>query len=212
MVPLWHAGRAAGVHHSLDAPAAFGHSPLLCKLASTIAEESKVTILHWQSKCEDAILSLLAKGPLRSVTHLASLAMARIVEKGDNISIYSRVSSLQGWWAESKRSETMSCIGEGMRPRWRWPSPGIARFRWRPKVGGQDKCGGWPQSNADPNTMISTGRREPSNIQPRSAEQKSSSRYGKVRPLWESGVKKSTWALETEPPISSQQHPVLLGA
>ena len=88
------------------------------------------------------------------------------LKKGDDISIYLRISSLQGWQAESKRSETMSCTGEGMRPCRCGPNPGMAGFRQRPEVGGQNKCGGWPQRDAGPNTMISVGRQEPSNMRP----------------------------------------------
>ncbi|KAG0503478.1 hypothetical protein HPP92_003550 [Vanilla planifolia] len=35
--------------------------------------------------------------------------MVRVIAKGDGISVYSRTSSLQGWLADSKRSEPLSC-------------------------------------------------------------------------------------------------------
>ena len=69
---------------------------LLSELVSAIKEESKETIIHWQRKCEEALLSLLVKGPLQSVGHVESLAMARVIEKGNNICIFSRVSNFQG--------------------------------------------------------------------------------------------------------------------
>lgn len=43
--------------------------------------------------------------------HLASVAMGKIISKGDNISIYSRVSSLQGFLSDGKRSEPQKVAG-----------------------------------------------------------------------------------------------------
>ncbi|KAK3212082.1 hypothetical protein Dsin_016788 [Dipteronia sinensis] len=97
--------------------------PLLCfdllsDLISSIEEEPKESILLWQRKCEDALYSLLILGARRPVRHLASVAMARIIYKGDSISIYSRVSSLQGFLSDGKRSEPQKvagaaqCLGE----------------------------------------------------------------------------------------------------
>lgn len=65
----------------------------------------------WQRKCEDALYSLLTLGARRPVRHLASVAMARIISKGDGISIYSRVSSLQGFLSDGKRSEPQKVAG-----------------------------------------------------------------------------------------------------
>ncbi|XP_044468488.1 protein SWEETIE isoform X3 [Mangifera indica] len=97
--------------------------PLLCfdllsDLISAIDEEPKESILLWQRKCEDALYSLLILGARRPVRHLASVAMGRIILRGDNISIYSRVSSLQGFLSDGKRSEPQKvagatqCLGE----------------------------------------------------------------------------------------------------
>lgn len=69
------------------------------------------SILLWQRKCEDALYSLLIRGAHRPVRHLASLAMARIISKGDGISIYSRASSLQGLLSDGKRSEPLRAAG-----------------------------------------------------------------------------------------------------
>ncbi|XP_026407842.1 protein SWEETIE-like isoform X1 [Papaver somniferum] len=91
---------------------------LLSDLISAIDEEPKDSILLWQRKCEDALYSLLIRGAHRPVRHLASLAMARIISKGDGISIYSRASSLQGLLSDGKRSEPLraagasQCLGE----------------------------------------------------------------------------------------------------
>ncbi|XP_026402924.1 protein SWEETIE [Papaver somniferum] len=91
---------------------------LLSDLISAIDEEPKDSILLWQRKCEDALYSLLILGAHRPVRHLASLAMARIISKGDGISIYSRASSLQGLLSDGKRSEPLraagaaQCLGE----------------------------------------------------------------------------------------------------
>ncbi|MCL7033976.1 hypothetical protein MKW94_027185 [Papaver nudicaule] len=91
---------------------------LLSDLISAIEEEPKDSILLWQRKCEDALYSLLILGAHRPVRHLASLAMARIISKGDGISIYSRASSLQGLLSDGKRSEPLraagaaQCLGE----------------------------------------------------------------------------------------------------
>ncbi|OMO80110.1 Armadillo-like helical, partial [Corchorus capsularis] len=97
--------------------------PLLCfdllsDLISALEEEPKESILLWQRKCEDALYSLLILGAKRPVRHLASVAMARIISKGDSISIYSRASSLQGFLSDGKRNEPQriagaaQCLGE----------------------------------------------------------------------------------------------------
>ncbi|EOY04218.1 HEAT repeat-containing protein, putative isoform 1 [Theobroma cacao] len=97
--------------------------PLLCfdllsDLLSALDDEPKESILLWQRKCEDALYSLLILGAKRPVRHLASVAMARIISKGDSISIYSRASSLQGFLSDGKRSEPQriagaaQCLGE----------------------------------------------------------------------------------------------------
>ena len=65
----------------------------------------------WQRKCEDALYALLTLGARRPVRHLASVAMARIISKGDDISIYSRVSSLQGFLSDGKRNEPQKVAG-----------------------------------------------------------------------------------------------------
>ncbi|KAF9625554.1 hypothetical protein IFM89_024327 [Coptis chinensis] len=91
---------------------------LLSDLISSIDEEPKESILLWQRKCEDALYSLLILGARRPVRHLASLAMSRIISKGDGISIYSRASSLQGFLSDGKKSEPLraagasQCLGE----------------------------------------------------------------------------------------------------
>uniref|UniRef100_A0A804JCK2 Uncharacterized protein n=1 Tax=Musa acuminata subsp. malaccensis TaxID=214687 RepID=A0A804JCK2_MUSAM len=82
---------------------------LLSELVVAIEEEPKESIQQWQRKCEDALYSLLILGARLPVRRLASLAMGRVISKGDGISIYSRVSSLQGWLADGKRSEPLSC-------------------------------------------------------------------------------------------------------
>ncbi|PWA41946.1 Armadillo-like helical [Artemisia annua] len=74
----------------------------------TFREES---VLLWQRKCEDALFSLLILGARRPVRHLASAAMGKIIYKGDNISIYSRVSSLQGFLSDGKKSEPLRIAG-----------------------------------------------------------------------------------------------------
>ncbi|XP_004306022.1 PREDICTED: HEAT repeat-containing protein 5B isoform X1 [Fragaria vesca subsp. vesca] len=97
--------------------------PLLCfdllsDLISAISEEPKESILLWQRKCEDALYSLLVLGARRPVRHLASVAMARVISKGDSISIYSRASSLQGFLSDGKKSDPQKvagaaqCLGE----------------------------------------------------------------------------------------------------
>ncbi|KAL4570973.1 hypothetical protein LXL04_017722 [Taraxacum kok-saghyz] len=97
--------------------------PLLCfdllsDLISSIHDEPKESVLLWQRKCEDALFSLLVLGARRPVRHLASAAMGKIISKGDNISIYSRVSSLQGFLSDGKKNEALriagaaQCLGE----------------------------------------------------------------------------------------------------
>ncbi|KAL3844866.1 hypothetical protein ACJIZ3_002269 [Penstemon smallii] len=97
--------------------------PLLCfdllsDLISAINDEPKESILLWQRKCEDALYSLLVLGASRPVRHLASVAMANIIHKGDPISIYSRASSLQGFLSDAKKNDSQKvagaaqCLGE----------------------------------------------------------------------------------------------------
>ncbi|PPR92045.1 hypothetical protein GOBAR_AA28636 [Gossypium barbadense] len=84
---------------------------LLSDLLTALDDEPKESILLWQRKCEDALYSLLILGAKRPVRHLASVAMARIISKGDSISIYSRASSLQGFLSDGKRSEPQRIAG-----------------------------------------------------------------------------------------------------
>ncbi|GMP28434.1 hypothetical protein CsSME_00003976 [Camellia sinensis var. sinensis] len=106
---------ASAAHKLPDALLCFD---LLSDLVSAIDEEPKESILLWQRKCEDALYSLLVLGARRPVRHLASVAMARIIMKGDGISIYSRASSLQGFLSDGKKSEPLrvagaaQCLGE----------------------------------------------------------------------------------------------------
>ncbi|KAL8476600.1 hypothetical protein ACS0TY_029047 [Phlomoides rotata] len=97
--------------------------PLLCfdllsDLISAVEEDPKESLLMCQRKCEDALYSLLVLGARRPVRHLASVAMAKIILKGDAISIYSRASSLQGFLADGKKNEAQKvagasqCLGE----------------------------------------------------------------------------------------------------
>ncbi|XP_020259958.1 HEAT repeat-containing protein 5B [Asparagus officinalis] len=90
--------------------------PLLCfdllsELVVAIEDEPKEAIQQSQRKCEDALYSLLILGARRPVRRLASLAMGKVIAKGDGISIYSRVSTFQGWLVDSKRNEPLSCSG-----------------------------------------------------------------------------------------------------
>ncbi|KAL6551852.1 hypothetical protein OROGR_008006 [Orobanche gracilis] len=91
---------------------------LLSDLISAVEEETKDSILMCQRKCEDALYFLLILGARRPVRHLASVTMAKIILKGDAISIYSRASSLQGFLSDGKRNEAQKvagaaqCLGE----------------------------------------------------------------------------------------------------
>ncbi|KAF3783315.1 HEAT repeat-containing protein 5B [Nymphaea thermarum] len=88
--------------------------PLLCfDLLSDLE-----SIILWQRKCEDALHSLLKLGARRPVWRLASLAMVKVISKGDGISVYSRASSLQGRLSDGRRADVISyagaahCLGE----------------------------------------------------------------------------------------------------
>ncbi|XP_021759988.1 protein SWEETIE-like isoform X1 [Chenopodium quinoa] len=123
-IPLSQFGVLVAQLQSIVASAAHkSPDPLLCfdllsDLISAINDEPKEPIMLWQRKCEDALFSLLVLGARRPVRHLASLAMVKIIWKGDPISIYSRVSALQGFLADGKRSEPQcvagvaQCLGE----------------------------------------------------------------------------------------------------
>ncbi|RDX79059.1 Protein SWEETIE [Mucuna pruriens] len=106
---------ASAVHKSPEPLLCFD---LLSDLISAIDEDTKENILLWQRRCEDALYSLLVIGGRRPVRHLASVAMAKIISKGDAISIYSRASSLQGFLSDGKKSEPQKiagaaqCLGE----------------------------------------------------------------------------------------------------
>ncbi|KAJ3692210.1 hypothetical protein LUZ60_012560 [Juncus effusus] len=84
---------------------------LLSQLVSAVEHEPKESIQLWQRKCEEALFALLTLGARRPVRRLASAAMGRVIEKGDGISIYSRASSLQGFLADGKKTEPLSCAG-----------------------------------------------------------------------------------------------------
>ncbi|CAN4083221.1 unnamed protein product [Withania somnifera] len=123
-VPLSRFGVLVAQLESIVASAAHkSPDPLLCfdllsDLISAIADESKESIMLCQRKCEDALYSLLVLGARKPMRHLASVAMAGIIQKGDSISIYSRVSSLQGFLSDGKKSEPQriagaaECLGE----------------------------------------------------------------------------------------------------
>ncbi|XP_073283294.1 protein SWEETIE-like, partial [Primulina huaijiensis] len=123
-VPLSRFGVLVAQLESIVASAAHKPpDPLLCfdllsDLISAIEEEPKESILLWQRKCEDTLYTLLVLGARRPVRHLASVAMAKIISKGDGISIYSRASSLQGFLSDGKKSEAQKvsgaaqCLGE----------------------------------------------------------------------------------------------------
>ncbi|WVZ04944.1 hypothetical protein V8G54_018290 [Vigna mungo] len=109
-----HGGGASGAAVTIrSAVASAVHKlpqPLLCfdllsDLITAIDEDTKENILLWQRRCEDALYSLLVFGARRPVRHLASVAMAKVISKGDSISIYSRASSLQGFLSDGKRNE-----------------------------------------------------------------------------------------------------------
>ncbi|EPS72441.1 hypothetical protein M569_02317, partial [Genlisea aurea] len=106
---------AAASHKSPDPLLCFD---LLSDLVAAVEEEPKESVLLPQRKCEDALYSLLVLGACRPVRHLASVAMAKIILKGDQISIYSRASSLQGVLSEGKKNEVQKvagatqCLGE----------------------------------------------------------------------------------------------------
>ncbi|KAK1433251.1 hypothetical protein QVD17_10160 [Tagetes erecta] len=123
-VPLSRFGVLVAQLESIVASAAHKlPDPLLCfdllsDLISAIDEEPKESVLLWQRKCEDALFSLLVLGAKRPVRHLASAAMGKIIYKGDTISIYSRVSSFQGFISDGKKSDALriagaaQCLGE----------------------------------------------------------------------------------------------------
>ncbi|CAO2817215.1 unnamed protein product [Amaranthus hypochondriacus] len=123
-IPLSQFGVLVAQLESIVASAAHkSPDPLLCfdlisDLISAINDEPKESIMSWQRKCEEALFSLLVLGARRPVRHLASVAMAKIIWKGDPISIYSRASSLQGFLADGKRSDPQcvagaaQCLGE----------------------------------------------------------------------------------------------------
>ncbi|KNA19796.1 hypothetical protein SOVF_058220 [Spinacia oleracea] len=123
-IPLSQFGVLVAQLQSIVASAAHkSPDPLLCfdllsDLISAINDEPKESIMLWQRKCEDALFSLLVLGARRPVRHLASVAMAKIIWKGDPISIYSRASALQGFLADGKRSDSQcvagvaQCLGE----------------------------------------------------------------------------------------------------
>ncbi|KAH9326228.1 hypothetical protein KI387_006406 [Taxus chinensis] len=109
--------------------------PLLCfdllsDLVSIIEDEPKESILLWQRKCEDALQSLILFGARRPVRRLASIAMVRIIEKGDNISIYSRASGFQGWLSDTRKNDPLSYIGKSQELVFPWQEFQEAKIGW----------------------------------------------------------------------------------
>lgn len=89
-------------------------SHLYLSLILVFSDESMIfqeAVMLWQRRCEDALYSLLVIGARRPVRHLASVAMVKIISKGDAISIYSRASSLQGFLSDGKKSEPQKVAG-----------------------------------------------------------------------------------------------------
>ncbi|XLS97941.1 hypothetical protein HN51_040676 [Arachis hypogaea] len=68
-------------------------SRMMYKIESRIDIEQE-NILLWQRRCEDALYSLLTFGARRPMRHLALVAVAKIISKGDGISVYARANSL----------------------------------------------------------------------------------------------------------------------
>eukprot|EP00850_Spirogloea_muscicola_P019748 SM000198S05319 [mRNA] locus=s198:160554:177251:+ [translate_table: standard] len=92
--------------------------PLLCfdlatKLLAAIEREPKASLIPAQRHCEDVLQSFIFMGVRPPVRRLVAAALVKLIQRGEEISIYSRASSLQGWLAErvGKRNEPAAIIG-----------------------------------------------------------------------------------------------------
>eukprot|EP00850_Spirogloea_muscicola_P003098 SM000012S25360 [mRNA] locus=s12:661062:677919:- [translate_table: standard] len=92
--------------------------PLLCfdlatKLLAAIEREPKASLISAQRHCEDVLQSFIFMGVRPPVRRLVAAALVKLIQRGEEISIYSRASSLQGWLAErvGKRNEPAAIIG-----------------------------------------------------------------------------------------------------
>ncbi|GBG62555.1 hypothetical protein CBR_g31193 [Chara braunii] len=79
--------------------------PLLCfdllnKLLVAIENDPRELLCMAQRKCEDVLQGLLLLGSRPPIRRMISSALVKLIEKGDGISVYSRVSSLQGWLSD----------------------------------------------------------------------------------------------------------------
>lgn len=65
-----------------------------------------------QRRTEDVLQGLLLLSPGGPpVRRLIAQALVRVIEKGDSISVYSRVSTLQSWFSEKGEKRTGSYLG-----------------------------------------------------------------------------------------------------
>eukprot|EP00850_Spirogloea_muscicola_P013780 SM000095S24994 [mRNA] locus=s95:314510:331395:- [translate_table: standard] len=92
--------------------------PLLCfdlatKLLAATEREPKASLILAQRHCEDVLQSFIFMGVRPPVRRLVAAALVKLIQRGEEISIYSRASSLQGWLAErvGKRNEPAAIIG-----------------------------------------------------------------------------------------------------
>lgn len=68
---------------------------LLQKLVVTLERSSRPEVKEFQRRCEEAVVDVLLKGAPPPVRRLICQVLARLYLLGDQLPLYSRVSSLQ---------------------------------------------------------------------------------------------------------------------
>ncbi|CAI5959281.1 unnamed protein product, partial [Closterium sp. NIES-65] len=100
----------------LHSAAAKPPDPLFCfdllkNLHASIEHEPEESLQLMQRRSEDTLQALLLQGAGPPNRRLLAGALVRVIERGDSISVYSRVSCLQGWFFEKGEKRATAVVG-----------------------------------------------------------------------------------------------------
>ncbi|GJP80955.1 hypothetical protein CLOP_g11146 [Closterium sp. NIES-67] len=100
----------------LHSAAAKPPDPLFCfdllkNLHVSIENEPEESLQLMQRRSEDTLQALLLQGAGPPNRRLLAGALVRVIERGDSISVYSRVSSLQSWFFEKGEKRAGAVVG-----------------------------------------------------------------------------------------------------
>lgn len=84
---------------------------LLKSLHVSIEHEPEESLLLMQRRSEDNLQALLLQGAGPPNRRLLACALVRVIERGDSISVYSRVSTLQSWFFDKGEKKPAAFVG-----------------------------------------------------------------------------------------------------